>query len=136
MFHNISYSMKVRKRNNSKENLRTRQAVLLVGNPGWQLVANNTQPAIDLVIPNQLYNDLAFRDFSVFSPKKFFGGLAPIWVRRWKSPLSFGKSFMKIRSAVPKNGCLMFMHYCCGGRKKKQKTEKNRLGNLLLIYST
>ena len=33
------------------------------------------------------------------------------------SPLSFGKSFMKIRSAVPENGCLIF----CGGRKKKQK---------------
>ena len=25
-----------------------------------------------------------FRDFSVFRPKKLFGGLAPIWVRRWK----------------------------------------------------
>ena len=33
------------------------------------------------------------------------------------SPLLFGKSFMKIRSAVPENGCLIF----CGGRKKKQK---------------
>jgi len=36
------------------------------------------------------------------------------------SPLSFGKSFMKIRSAVPDNGCLIFMHYR-GERKKKQK---------------
>jgi len=41
--------------------------------------------------------------------KKLFGGeggLAAIWVRHWKlpfSPLSFGKSFMKIRSAVPEN---------------------------------
>ena len=36
------------------------------------------------------------------------------------SPLSFGKNFMKIRSAVPENGCLVF----CGERKKskKQKT--------------
>jgi len=24
-------------------------------------------------------------------------------------PLSFGKSFMKIRSAVPENGCLVFL---------------------------
>jgi len=32
-------------------------------------------------------------------------------------PLSFGKSFMKIRSAVPENGCLIFMHYR-NGRKK------------------
>jgi len=25
-----------------------------------------------------------FRDFSVFSPKKIIGGLAPLWVRRCK----------------------------------------------------
>jgi len=36
------------------------------------------------------------------------------------SLLSFGKSFMKIRSAVAENGCLIFMHYR-GGWKKKQK---------------
>ena len=35
-------------------------------------------------------------------------------------PLSFGKSFMKIRSAVPENGCLIFMHYRCGERRKRQ----------------
>jgi len=55
-----------------------------------------------------------FRDFLVFSP----------WVRSWKqtpfSPVSFGKSFMKIRSAVPENGCLIF----CGGRKKNKKNKK------------
>jgi len=34
------------------------------------------------------------------------------------SPLSFGKSFMKIRSAIPENGCLIFMHYR-GGQNKK-----------------
>jgi len=33
------------------------------------------------------------------------------------SPLSFGKSFMKIRPAVPENGCLVF----CGERKKQKK---------------
>jgi len=38
------------------------------------------------------------------------------------SPLSFGKSFMKIRSAVPENGCLIF----CGGRKKNRKKIKNK----------
>jgi len=32
------------------------------------------------------------------------------------SPVSFGKSFMKIRSAVPENGCLIFLR-----TKKKQK---------------
>jgi len=36
------------------------------------------------------------------------------------SPLSFGKSFMKISSAVPENGCLIFMHYR-GGRKKRKR---------------
>jgi len=36
------------------------------------------------------------------------------------SPLSFGKSFMKIRSAVLENGCLIFMQYR-GGRKKETK---------------
>jgi len=35
------------------------------------------------------------------------------------SPLSFGKSFMKIRSAVPENGCLIF----CGGRKTTTKEQ-------------
>jgi len=34
------------------------------------------------------------------------------------SPLSFSKSFMKIRSAVPENVCLVF----CGKRKKQKKT--------------
>jgi len=37
-------------------------------------------------------------------------------------PLSFGKSFMKIRSAVPENGCLVF----CGERKKTKKKQKRK----------
>ena len=36
------------------------------------------------------------------------------------SPLSFGKSFMKIRSAVPENGCLVFVT-----DEKKTKKQKN-----------
>jgi len=47
---------------------------------------------------------------SVLSPQKLFGGLAPIWDTMLKtpfSPLSFGKSFMKIRSGIPENGCLI-----------------------------
>jgi len=79
------------------------------------------------VISSELYAPIAiFRDFSVFSPQKIIPGPSPIWVWRWKLhfPLSFGKSFMKIRSAVPENGCLIFMHYRCGGRKKKQKKTK------------
>jgi len=38
------------------------------------------------------------------------------------SPLSFGKSFMKICSAVPENGCLVFFD----GRKKQKKTKKRQ----------
>jgi len=35
-------------------------------------------------------------------------------------PLSFVKSFMKIRSAVPENGCLVFL-WLTEKAKKKQK---------------
>jgi len=59
-------------------------------------------------------------------------------------PVSFGRSFMKIRSAVPENGRLIFL--VDGKNKKKQKkTKKNicktytlpphrRLRKLLLIH--
>ena len=36
------------------------------------------------------------------------------------SPVSFGERFMKIRSAVPENGCLVFFD----GRKKTKKNRK------------
>jgi len=39
------------------------------------------------------------------------------------SPVSFGKSFMKIRSAVPENGCLIVL---VDGKKTKQKQTKNK----------
>jgi len=40
-------------------------------------------------------------------------------------PLSFGKSFTKICSAVPENGCLVF--FVANGKNKKQKkTKKNK----------
>jgi len=43
------------------------------------------------------------------------------------SPLSFGKSFMKIRSAVPENGCLVVADGKKQGiTKKQQKTKKIR----------
>jgi len=37
-------------------------------------------------------------------------------------PLSFGKSFMKICSAIPENGCLIF----CGEWKKTEKTKNKK----------
>jgi len=42
------------------------------------------------------------------------------------SPLSFGKSFMKIRSAVPENGCLIVL---VDGKKPKKK-QKKQLQNI------
>jgi len=103
---------------------RKKQAALLVGNPGWHLVAKNTEPAIDLIIPNQHAPISIFRDFSVFSPQKIIRGHSPHFRTALETPffpLSFGKSFMKIRSAVPENGCLIFMHYRVANDKKKQK---------------
>jgi len=38
------------------------------------------------------------------------------------SPLSFGKSFMKIRSAITENGCLIFL----ADGKSRKKTKKNK----------
>jgi len=52
------------------------------------------------------------------------------------SPLSFGKSFMKIRSAVPENGCLVFMHYRCGGRTKATKNKKKQTVKHIRIRAT
>ena len=39
------------------------------------------------------------------------------------SPVSFGKSIMKIRSSVPENGCLIFF---CGRKKTKKKQKKQK----------
>ena len=60
----------------------------------------------------------------VFSPKELFGGPSPYFgttLETTFSPLSFGKSFMKIRSVVPENGCLVFLWRS----EKRKKTEKN-----------
>jgi len=68
-----------------------------------------------------MHRSLFFAIFQFLAPKKLFGAPSPNLGMTLKTkffPLSFGKSFMKIRSAVPENGCLIFMHYRCGGRKK------------------
>jgi len=41
------------------------------------------------------------------------------------SPLSFGKSFMKIRSAVPENGCLVFLWQMKKNRKQTENKKKH-----------
>jgi len=43
-------------------------------------------------------------------------------VSNYIPPPSFGESFMKIRSAVPENGCLIVL---MDEKNKKQKTKKN-----------
>ena len=45
------------------------------------------------------------------------------------SPVSFGKSFMKIRSAVPENGCLMHFWWTEKNKKKQNKNKKNKKTN-------
>jgi len=46
------------------------------------------------------------------------------------SPVSFGKSFMKIRSAVPEKGCLFFD----GRKKNKKKTKKTSVKHIRLRF--
>jgi len=55
------------------------------------------------------------------------------------SPLSFGKSFMKIRSAVAENGCLIFMHYRVADVEKNAVTddhEKLKISSQLGLYKS
>jgi len=42
------------------------------------------------------------------------------------SPLSFGKSFMKIRSAVPENGCHILWRTEKAKKQKKKKKKKKK----------
>ena len=46
------------------------------------------------------------------------------------SPLSFGKSFMKIRSAVPENRCLVFLWRTEKAKKSKKKTKKTSVKHI------
>jgi len=76
------------------------------------------------LISSELYAAIAI--FQFLTPKKLFGGPSPHFGTTLEtpfSPVSFGKSFMKIRSAVPENGCLVFFD----GRKKNPKKQKKHL---------
>ena len=57
-------------------------------------------------------------------------------VSNYISPLSFGESFMKIRSAVPENGCLIVLVDGKKNKKKQKKTKKNKKKQLQNIYAS
>jgi len=84
------------------------------------------------IISSELYAPMAiFLDFSVFSPQKIIRGPSPHLGTALEtpfSPVSFGKSFMKILSADPENGCLIFMHYCVANEKKTKKNKTRWAG--------
>ena len=64
-----------------------------------------------------------FAIFQFLGPKKLFGPSPHLGTAlETPFPLSFGKSFMKIRSAVPENGCLIFMHYLVANGKKTERS--------------
>ena len=65
-----------------------------------------------------------FAIFQVLAPQKLLGPSPHLGSALETPPLSFGKSFMKIRSAVPENGCFIFMHYRVADGNSK-KTRKN-----------
>jgi len=74
------------------------------------------------VIAKESYRKL--RKSSTFAIRQVAARLSPsggTTLQTTFSPVSFGTSFMKIRSAVPKNGCLIFL---TDGKKTKQKNKK------------
>jgi len=72
------------------------------------------------VIAKESYRKL--RKSSTFAIRQAAARLSPSGGTTFQSPLSFGESFMKIRSAVPENGCLKILDFWWTGKnKKKQK---------------
>ena len=69
------------------------------------------------MIPQESYRKLRTHQHSPFATRRHD-------VSNYISPLSFGRSFMKIRSAVPENGCLIFL--TDEKKNKKQKKNKNK----------
>jgi len=63
-----------------------------------------------------------FAIFQFLAPKNFLGPCPHLGTAMQTTfPLSFGKSFMKIRSAVPENGRLIFLRM----EKNTKKTKKS-----------
>jgi len=71
--------------------------------------------------------DVSTPIFQFLAPKNYLGAYPPFGYgdANYISPLSFGKSFMKIRSAVPKNGCHGCLIFFDGRKKTKQKQKKH-----------
>jgi len=85
------------------------------------------------VIPPESYRKL--RKSSTFAIRQAAARLSPSGGRTFQttfSPVSFGKSFMKIRSAVPENCCLIFLK---DEKNNKQQT-KNKKKHLQNIYAS
>jgi len=74
------------------------------------------------VIPQESYRKL--RKASTFAILQAAARLSPSGGTTFQttSPLPFGESFMKIRSAVPENGCLIVLVDGKKTEKKQQKT--------------
>jgi len=84
------------------------------------------------VIAKESYRKL--RKASTFAIRQAAARLSPSGGTTFQttSPLSFGESFMKIRSAVPENGCLIVLV----DGKTKQKTKQNNKKQLQNIYAS
>jgi len=79
------------------------------------------------VIAKESYRKL--RKSSTFAIRQAAARLSPSCGKTFQTtfhPLSFGKSFMKIRSAVPENGCLIFL---VDGKKQKTKKKQKKRNN-------
>jgi len=69
-----------------------------------------------------------FRKSSIFAIRQAAARLSPSGGTTFQTtfvPLSFGESFMKIRSAAPENGCLIVL-VDEKNKQKKQKKNKNK----------
>jgi len=64
--------------------------------------------------------------FQFLAPKKLLGPSPHLGtaMQTTFSPLSFGKSFVKIHSAIPENGCLVFLWQTEKAKKTKNICKK------------
>jgi len=85
-------------------------------------------------------NHCKLRKASTFAIRQAAARLSPSGGTTFQTtlpPLSFAESFMKIRSAVPENGCLIVLveRKKTKKNKKKQKTKKTKKKQLQNIYA-